>query len=161
MKKFLLLLIVATCLTAQNQKPCSAPEASQFNFWIGEWNLAWGDSGKGTNTITKIMGGCVVQEDFNGGASPLRGRSVSVYDQNAGVWKQTWVDNQGGYLDFSGKFEDGKMILQREATRKGKAFLQRMVWYNIEANKLDWNWESSQDGGKTWKLQWRIHYTRK
>ena len=35
----------------------------------------------------------------------------------AGKWKQTWVDNEGGYLDFVGESKDGQMILSREATR--------------------------------------------
>jgi hypothetical protein len=79
-----------------------------------------------------------------------------------GKWKQTWVDNQGAYLDFVGEFKDGQMILQRETTGPdGKAFLQRMVWKNIAANEFDWSWEASHDGGKSWQVQWPIHYKRK
>ena len=47
----------------------------------------------------------------------LRGRSASIFDVSAGKWKQTWVDNEGGYLDFVGEFKDGQMVLEREATR--------------------------------------------
>jgi hypothetical protein len=52
------------------------------------------------------------------------------------------------------------MILQREAIRNGEKILQRMVWKNISANELDWSWESSADGGKTWQVNWPIHYKR-
>ena len=106
---------------------------------------------------------CVVQENFSGQASGhLRGTSVSIFDANAGKWKQTWVDNEGGYLNFAGELKDGQMILQREATQKdGTKFLQRMVWKNITANELDWSWEASRDGGKTWQVQWPIHYKRR
>ena len=46
------------------------------------------------------------------------------------------------------------MILRREATRTdGTKFMQRMVWKNIAANELDWSWEASRDGGKTWQVQ--------
>ena len=92
---------------------------------------------------------------------PLRGISVSTFDVT-GKWKQTWVDNEGSYLDFIGEFKDGQMILQREATQpNGIKLLQRMVWKNIAANELDWSWEASRDGGKTWQVQWPIHYKRR
>jgi len=32
-----------------------------------------------------------------------------------------------------------------------------MVFKNITANKFDWSWEGSKDGGKTSKVQWPIH----
>jgi hypothetical protein len=31
----------------------------------------------------------------------------------------------------------------------------------VTANELDWSWESSRDGGKTWHVDWPIHYKRK
>ncbi len=133
----------------------------QFDFWIGEWNLSWGDTAKGYNRVEKILGGKVVQENFSGlDSAPLRGTSVSVYDKHADIWRQTWVDNQGGYLDFSGRYKNGKMVLSREAHRDGQRFLQRMVWYNIKHKTFDWNWERSDDNGKTWKVMWQIHYVR-
>ncbi len=148
--------------------PCRAAEQQQFEFWVGDWNLTWpgqksGESGHGTNRITRVLGGCVVEENFSGGASMhLRGTSVSTYDHGAGKWKQTWVDNEGGYLDFTGEFNDGRMILSRTAKRPdGSEVLQRMVWKNIQPDQLDWSWEASTDGGKTWKVQWPIHYQRK
>jgi hypothetical protein len=148
--------------------PCVRSEQKQFDFWVGEWDLTWpgqnpGEVGRGTNSIKRILDGCVVQESFSGqDAMHLRGTSVSIFDANAGKWKQTWVDNEGGYLDFIGELKDGQMILQREATRPdGTKILQRMVWKNITANELDWSWEASRDGGKTWQVQWPIHYKRK
>jgi len=148
--------------------PCTASQQRQFDFWVGEWDLTWpgqngGISGHGTNSIRRILDGCVVQETFSGGTSmPLRGTSISTFDTRAGKWKQTWVDNEGGYLDFTGEFANGQMILQREATRPGGVkILQRMVWKNITANEFDWSWEASQDGGKTWQVNWPIHYKRR
>ena len=153
----------------QKEPPCSSPEFSQFDFWVGEWNLTWGDSGKGSNMIKKIMGGCVIQENFDGTPSiPLKGMSVSTYSKQLKRWQQTWVDNSGGYLDFVGGFENDRMILSREFVKTDEPtpgneqkIMQRMVWYNISENQLDWNWEKSEDDGKTWKVMWKIHYKRK
>jgi hypothetical protein len=36
-----------------------------------------------------------------------------------------------------------------------------MVFFNIKPDSLDWSWEASTDGGKTWTVQWPIHYARK
>ena len=148
--------------------PCAAAQQKQMDFWMGEWDATWpgqkaGEVGHGTNSITRILDGCVVQENFSGESSPpLRGVSVSIFDTSAGKWKQTWVDNQGAYLDFVGEFKDGQMILQRETIGKnGAKAMQRMVWKNIAANEFDWSWEASKDGGKTWQVQWPIHYKRK
>ncbi|HLV88492.1 MAG TPA: hypothetical protein VKV39_16020 [Candidatus Sulfotelmatobacter sp.] len=147
--------------------PCTTAQQKQLDFWLGEWDLTWpgekqGEVGHGTNSIKRIMEGCVVQENFSGGDSiHLRGTSVSTFDASAGRWKQTWVDNEGGYLDFVGAFKDGQMILQRETERGGVKVLQRMVWKNITTNELEWSWEVSRDGGKTWEVKWPIHYKRR
>ncbi|HAV76251.1 MAG TPA: hypothetical protein DCX53_02750 [Anaerolineae bacterium] len=131
----------------------------QFDFWLGEWDLKWGEDGKGTNHILRVMNNKIIQENFS--STDLIGMSVSSYDRERGLWCQTWVDNNGSYLDFTGKFEDSKMILVRDAIVRGEACKQRMVWHNIEPNKFDWNWERSDDGGGTWRTLWEIKYTRK
>ncbi|MEO8168402.1 MAG: hypothetical protein ABI623_09150, partial [bacterium] len=145
--------------------PCSSAEAGQFDFWIGEWNLSWtskdGKNEEGMNTITKLYGDCVIKEDFKDPNSNFVGMSISTYSVAEKKWKQTWVDNNGSYLDFAGGFSNDRMTLQRKAQMKGKEFLQRMQWYNITARSLDWNWERSDDSGKTWTVIWKIHYTRK
>ena len=82
-------------------------------------------------------------------------------DAGSNKWKQTWVDNEGSYLDFSGEWKDGQMILSRETNRNGKAVFQRMVFKHITPTEFDWSWESSSDGGKTWQVNWPIHYKRK
>jgi Protein of unknown function (DUF1579) len=153
---------------AVQPKPCSEPEQKQLDFWVGDWDLSWpgdraGEMAHGTNRIRRILDGCVVEENFSGDdAMSLRGQSVSVFDVRSGKWKQTWVDNEGGYLDFVGEFKQGQMILAREAVRPdGSKGLQRMVFKNIGQNEFDWSWEGSKDGGQTWTVVWPIHYKRK
>jgi len=155
-------------VTSTPANPCAAAEQRQLDFWVGEWDATWpgnkeGEMQHGTNSIKRVLDGCVVEENFSGGADMhLRGRSVSIFDTNSGKWKQTWVDNEGGYLDFVGEFKDGQMILGREVTRRdGTKALQRMVYKNIGPDDFDWSWEGSKDGGKTWQVQWPIHYKRR
>ncbi len=152
-------------------KPCEAPGTSQFDFWLGEWDLTWpaeqtggkqGEIGKGTNSITKMFGRCVIRENFNSPDAGLSGHSVSVYNVGKGRWQQTWVDDQGSYLLFSGEFRAGQMTLQTEPFQRGeKTLINRMVFRNITPDSLDWDWQTSADSGKTWKDLWNIHYAKK
>lgn len=167
MKKIFIAVTVfsfAISLSAQNnQKPCSAAEASQFDFWVGEWKLFSGDSSAGTNVVHKIMDGCTVQENFSNPATGYQGKSWSVYNPQSKQWQQTWVDNQGGYIDLTGKFENGNMTLftQPRKLPNGKEQLFRMLYSNIKNDSLDWDWDVSTDVGITWKSVWKIRYVRK
>ncbi len=166
--KNVFLLAVLCCVgfaTAQAQEgqesPCAAAEYRQFDFWLGDWQLRWGEDGRGQNRISKILDDCVVLEEFDGQpSSTLVGKSMSTFDKDSGQWRQTWVDNNGTYLDFVGGLQNGRMVLSREAMRAGETFLQRMVFYNIEEDAFEWNWERSDDGGATWQVRWQIRYER-
>lgn len=158
-------------LNEQLQMPCASLEARQLDFWLGEWDLTWPAGAKGVverghNSVRRTFDGCVVEEHFTGDpkmqGGKLVGMSVSVWVPAARVWKQTWVDNQGGYLDFTGGQADGgAFILQREGRAPdGSALRQRMVFKNITRDSFDWMWERSTDGGKSWQLVWPIHYAR-
>jgi hypothetical protein len=149
-----------------NQKPCSAKEASEFDFWVGDWNLTWRDSLHGSNRIEKMFGNCTVHENFSDGRGYL-GQSWSVYNANYKKWEQTWVDNQGGYIALTGGMVGDSMILttsERNVPARISAtgkIISRMVFHNIKPDSFDWSWESSTDGGTMWKSNWFIHYSRK
>lgn len=140
-----------------------------YGFWVGDWSLTWEDSnggvGKGENRIERILDGKVIQENFSvkeGQLSGFSGKSMSVYNPQRREWRQAWVDNQGGYYDFVGRKDGERYFFETKviSTPKGD-FQQRMVFYDITDNSLIWDWEATQDGGKTWSLNWRIHYQRK
>ena len=146
---------------SEQTAPCSAPEARQFDFWLGEWDLSWDEDGVGKNTIKKRFDGCVIEENFDGAPSmDFKGMSVSTYNPQINQWQQTWVDSQGSYIHLVGEFTDGKMVLVNQPPTSDGSLLFRMVFYNIEPDSLDWDWERSEDGGKIWELRWRIHYQR-
>ncbi len=132
----------------------------QFDFWIGDWIVSWGNGATGTNHVSAILDGRVIQENFNGQpAIPLNGMSVSTYDTRLQKWRQTWVDNQQSYIDLIGQFENNQMTLL--TVPDDQPIRYRMIFYNITPNEFDWNWEKSDDQGNSWQLQWQIHYQRK
>lgn len=169
----LVALLISICLAtlsfsqSTNQKPCTAPEASQFNFWVGDWIATWNDTLHGTNHIEKLFGNCTIHENFSDPNSNFLGQSWSVYNANNKKWQQTWVDNQGGYITFTGEMIGDSMILTTAertvpttVSTSGK-IMSRMVYFNIKPNSFDWSWEASTNGGKSWKQNWLIHYRRK
>ncbi len=53
--------------TAAQQQPerCSGDEYRQFDFWIGDWEVADADgNAQGSNKIESILGGCVLRESW-------------------------------------------------------------------------------------------------
>lgn len=153
-------------LLAQDGSNCDCIECHQFDFWIGSWNASWQDSSgndySGSNTINKILDGCVIAENFDGNPGiNFTGKSFSVYNKRKKIWEQTWVDSQGSYMLFTGGMNDNKMILSREVETKKGIVQQQMIFYKITEKSFDWNWEVSIDNGKNWQLNWLIHYTKK
>lgn len=134
-----------------------------MDFWVGTWDLTWADTGRGQNIITHQLDNCVIEENFTTlGPQPFRGNSVSTFDVKTHRWRQTWVDNQGGYFAFEGGMVGDSMILGCEKTGPdGTPFKLRMVFHNIKKNSLDWSWERSDDTGKSWRSLWAIHYSRR
>lgn len=148
--------------------PCSEPEYRQMDFWVGDWDISWddGQGGKatGTNTITQApFGDCVITENFNGGTGPsaLKGLSVSTFSKPHGVWRQTWVDNQGGYFALvGGPQADGTFVL--DMVRLGdKGPYRRMVFEDITADSLTWRWQGRMTPEEDWTDQWVLDYKKK
>ncbi len=153
-----LMASAATGQPAAQPAPCTGPQYSQMDFWVGDWKLKW-DGGEGANHITKDYEGCVIEEHFDGQpAMHLQGHSVSIYAH--GQWRQNWVDNEGSYFDLTGGPEaDGRFVL-KNVRLDDKAPYLRMVFEDIKPDSLTWHWQSSDDQGKTWNDRWVIEYTR-
>ncbi|HWC64704.1 MAG TPA: DUF1579 family protein [Thermoanaerobaculia bacterium] len=162
-------LLCATRPVGAESSPCSGPEWKALDFWVGEWRATWpgtpgNPAGSATNRIEKILGGCVVSENFTGdGENALVGKSWSTYEPKTKAWRQTWVDNQASYLDFTGDFShpNEKIFAMDAKGPDGRPVKLRMVFKNIGKDAFDWSWERSADGGKSWEVRWPIHYTRK
>jgi hypothetical protein len=165
----LILLLAANPISAQTPEPaatppCSAPENRQFDFWVGSWTVE-NPKGEfvGTNEISLILGGCVLQENWKGRAG-LTGTSLNIYDPLDRKWHQTWVDSSGSLLVLSGASQEGKMLLegvQPAADKPGDVVRHRITWTPLSADQVRQFWESSTDGGKTWTVAFDGLYKRK
>ena len=158
-------ILFAAALLAAPPMTGAAQPADLFDFWVGDWDVSWGSpdgsTGRGRNRIAKVLDGSVIEENFeetpDGKTPPLKGRSLSVRHKS-GIWKQAWTDNQGGYFSLTGQVDGDKRIFITDAVQ---GVAQRMVFHSIRKDALTWDWERSDDGGKSWKLLWRIEYRRR
>ena len=153
----LILAFLAALPAPAADKPCSAPEHRQFNFWVGEWRVTTPD-GKhaGDNRIELILDGCALHESWRG-ATGGQGFSYNAYDPHRKVWHQTWVDRQGNLLLLEGAFSVGQMVLQGV---QGKT-LHRITWEPRKDGSVRQLWETSVDQGKTWQTEFDGLYRRK
>jgi hypothetical protein len=138
-------------------------ENSQFDFWMGKWDLYSNGSLFGESMVDTLLDGHVIQEDFvEFPPDPFHGISWTTYNPDTKKWEQTMVDNQGHHSLFTGEFKDKRMTLVRNfKNKKGEDRMQRTAFYNISAISLDWTFDASSDGGKTWNVFYNVHYVRK
>lgn len=150
--------------------PCSGAEFRQLDFWVGDWDLSWtnadGSIGTGRNQISRDeYGDCVIYERFS--SEQAQGMSVSTYFAPAGLWRQTWVDNTGGYFALTGgAVNDNNVAFELRNTRLSDEELQlRMIWENVTGDSLTWRWQSlapeADPDSAEWVDRWVIHYQRR
>ena len=139
--------------------PCTGAENRQFDFWLGEWEVRTGD-GKlaGTNRIESILGGCALKETWSG--TGMKGTSYNAFSAGRG-WHQTWIDDHGTLLLLDGGLKGGKMILAGTTRGPKGETRHRITWSREAAGRVRQLWESSQDGGKSWKVLFDGIYTRR
>ncbi len=169
MKKSLTLVLLVFSLGPARAQTAATDTLAWFDFWVGDWDLAWTDAQgakqTGRNRIEKIMGGTVLSENFLATSGPTKGyegKSYSVFQPNARQWRQTWVDNQGGYIPLEGGREGDTFFFENRRTLpSGKTVQSKMVFHDITPDRFVWDWKSSLDGGQTWRLAWQITYRRR
>lgn len=142
---------------------CSAPEYSQFDFWVGDWQVrstATLEEMRGASLVESINFGCGIRETWSPFSS-INGASLSVYDANDKAWHQTYIDALGSRIEFKGGLQNGRMVLVGtwrglgETRRDG---LMRMTGQRIEDGWVRQVGEISYDQGKTWQPSFDFTY---
>lgn len=146
-------LVIAVAAMSQSNAPapCSSPQARLFDFWIGEWEVTANGKLAGHNTITSILGGCVLLEEYSNAAGTFSGKSFNYYDDAEGKWHQVWVDNTGIRLNLAGNYADGKMVMSGEHVQNGATIVDRITWHNNDDGTVRQVWDQSSDNGATWQ----------
>ena len=136
----------------QADGPCSSDEASQFDFWLGQWSVAANGREVGRNRISKIQGGCTLLEEYSTQPGGFEGKSFNYYDPSDGKWHQVWVDNAGTRLHLRGGFADGKMVMAGKRMVQGMERTDRITWHDNPEGTVRQVWEVSVDDGDNWQV---------
>jgi tetratricopeptide (TPR) repeat protein len=154
-------------IVARNQKPCAyAAENRQFDFWLGEWSVVTskGEAPAGDSRIELILGDCVVQENWmSAGNIGYSGKSYNIYNAALKRWEQYWVDNAGGNIFFYGSLKDGVMDYWTDDIPQpdGQKLKRHLQFIKLEPDKVRQFSQGSNDGGKTWFVEYDFTYNRK
>ena len=160
---YTLLLLAPIFIFAQNPCPCCDGPSRQFDFWVGDWTVK-DSTGKflGTNHIVLVQDSCVLQENWTSGQSPYTGTSYNFFHKGDSVWKQLWLDNQGGYLELAGEWNGKAMQLESPlmTSAQGQAYKNRVTWTPMPDGRVRQHWEVTQDEGKSWNTVFDGFYER-
>ncbi|EDP71671.1 Tetratricopeptide repeat protein [Flavobacteriales bacterium ALC-1] len=136
-------------ISAQNNNcKCCTKQHSEFDFWIGTWEVTNPDGSKaGKNKIEKVQGECVLQESWTSASSGYTGTSNNFYNLKTKQWEQIWIDNQGASLHMKGNKIGDQMILRTddETNAQGKTFFHRVTWTANEDGTVRQLWETITD----------------
>ena len=153
----------------QQRYPCRyMAEAKQFDFWIGTWDVTpWQvpsptpQQQMGVNEVHPILEHCVLLENWKG-ARGGEGKSFNYYDTNLKKWRQIWMADGGGALDYTGEFRDGAMrFVGWNLDPQGRRVEQKLTFFAIARDTVRQLFEASPDGGKTWKPTFDGRYVRR
>jgi hypothetical protein len=129
---------------------CAAAEHRAFDFWLGAWRVETPNGQlAGHNTITKVLGGCALLEQWEG-ARGFRGTSLNAWDASTRRWRQTWMDASGAVLRLEGGIEGGAMVLRGVSREEQGERLERITWTPLEGGAVRQHWQQSRDGGESW-----------
>jgi hypothetical protein len=151
--KYLLILFIAVCgflgYSQTNDCNCCTDKHSEFDFWIGEWDVRNPDgTAAGNNRIEKVQNNCILQENWTSVQANYTGTSNNFYNYKTKQWDQIWIDNQGQSLHLKGNKVGNQMILQSDAEKDkdGNMFINRVTWTKNEDGSVRQLWETITNG---------------
>jgi tetratricopeptide (TPR) repeat protein len=147
----------------KNQAPCDyRSESRQFDFWVGDWKVVRTRefTPVGHSHIERTLANCVIWENWTSlGDSAYSGKSYNIFNADLNRWEQFWVDNRGDMIHFFGSLAEGVMDFRTEPI-PGKALIRRLRFYHLGTDRVRQLSEGSEDGGKTWTVEYDFRYTR-
>ena len=143
--------------------PCEGiPEASDFDFWLGRWEVRMPDGTLvGHNTIEKKNGGCAIEEHWEG-AGGSSGTSMSFFLPSRGEWRQVWTGSSGTLFDITGRYRDGAMRMEGtiEYAGQNKVVAFRGSWTQSADGRVRQRMEEFDLAAQAWILWFDGFYRR-
>jgi len=147
-----------------------------FDFHIGTWKThlkrrlhpltgsnTWVEY-DGTTIVRKVWDGRanLVELNVNGPAGHLEGLSLRLYNPTSHQWSLNFANANDGILTQPtiGEFKNGRGEFFDQETLNGRAIFVRFIISDITPNSCRFEQSFSDDGGKTWEVNWIAIDTR-
>jgi hypothetical protein len=95
-------------------------------------------------------------------AGHIEGLTLRLYNPQSHQWRLYWANSKIGVMDPPqiGEFKNGRGEFFAQDTINGKVVLIRFVWTNTTTSTPHFEQSFSDDGGKTWEVNWITDQTR-
>lgn len=147
-----------------------------FDFEIGTWkthlrrllhpltgSTTWVEY-DGITTVRPVWNGRanLVELIADGPAGHFEGLNLRLYNPESRQWSLNFANRAAGLMTLptTGEFRNGRGEFYDQETLNGRAILVRFVISDITSNSCRFEQSFSDDGGKTWELNWVAMDTR-
>jgi hypothetical protein len=173
MKRLLLVCLAALTVSAAEQ-----PRDGQhdFDFEIGTWkthvkrlvkpltgSTTWVEM-NGVTTVRKVLNGRanLVELVADSPSGHFEGLSLRLYHPQSRQWTLNFANAADGILaqPTVGQFRNGRGEFYDQEELDGRAIFVRFVITPIDADTIRFEQAFSDDGGKTWEVNWIATDTR-
>lgn len=150
-----------------------------FDFELGRWKIhlkrlvhpltgstTWVEF-DGTSVTRKVWDGRAQLEEFetdSPAGGHIEGLTLRLYDPQTRQWSLYWATSKSGTVGVPtvGEFRDGRgeFYDTEPSGPNGRAILVRFVWSKTNTDSPHFEQSFSEDGGKTWEVNWITDQTR-
>ncbi len=148
-----------------------------FDFEVGSWKIhlkrlqhpltgssSWVEF-DGTSVTRKVWDGRAELEEFetdSPAGGHIEGLTLRLYNPQSRQWSLYWANSKDGLIVAPqiGQFKNGCGEFFGQDTLNGKSIFIRFVWSNTTTNSPHFEQSFSDDGGKTWEVNWITDQTR-
>ena len=169
-------LALAPAQAAGAQSPTPRNGQRDFDFEIGAWKThqppqvrplsgskQWVEY-EGTTVVRKVWNGNanLVELEVRGPAGSIQALSLRLYNPDSRQWSLNFANSASGVLSTPsvGEFRNGRGEFLSQETLNGRAILVRFIIAPIGADSCRFEQSFSDDGGKSWELNWIATDTR-
>jgi hypothetical protein len=141
-----------------------------FDFEIGTWkthisrlqhpltgSTTWIEY-EGTSVVRKVWNGSanLLELEADGPAGRFEGLSLRLYNSQAHQWSLNFASSSAGVLSQPtiGEFKNGRGEFFDQETYNGRAIFVRFIISDITPKSCRFEQAFSDDGGKTWEVNW-------
>jgi hypothetical protein len=169
-------LVVAALLSLAAPAAGTRDGQHDFDFHTGTWrthlkrlvhplsgSTTWAEY-NGTSVVKPVWDGraSLVELEVDGPQVHLEGLSLRLYNPDARQWSLTYSNSRSGTVSppVYGEFKDGRGVFFGQDTLGPRAILVRFVITPISPDSIRFEQAFSDDGGKTWEVNWIAEDTR-